>query len=368
MKRRVLFAFVILNIIISVVVTFTVATLIAQSRPEPTPIALSPVVIVATPTGPTQTPIVITVIATRDPNAVPYVPELDATDIANTAAAVYAGEGGTGETGSETGADDETPTRRPTLSDIDRTVTAAAANQIETHIVQSGEYFGLIAQQYGVTVADLLCQNNLTESDYIYPGDVLIIPGPEGCDYEPPTETPSFTDTPTRTPTLEKTATPTLVPTITLRPTAESAQVKVTDVLSPGDVTDEEVILTNEGGLVDLQGWTLSDREGETVFTFSDYRLFPGGSVSVRTRKGENTPIVRYWNQDTAMWGGEDATVILTDAEGNVQSIYVVGAPGGVPPTPPPTATGGAGEGEGEGEGEDEDEDAVPTATSRPLG
>lgn len=337
MKRRVLFAFVVLNIIISIVVTVTVATLISQSRPKPTPIALSPVVIVATPTGPTQTPIVVTVIATRDPNAVPYVPELDATDIANTAAAVYSE--GSEPDGADTQSSPDEPTERATLSSTDRTVTAAAADELTTHIVQSGEYFGVIAERYEVSVDDLLCQNNLTQNDYIYPGDVLIIPGPEGCDFEPPTETPIITDTPTLTATPEDTPTATLIPTVTLRPTAESAQVKISNVLSPGDVTDEEVILTNEGGLVDLQGWTLSDREGDNIFTFSDYRLFPGGSVSVRTRKGDNTPIVRYWNQDTAMWGDEDATVVLTDDEGNVQSIYVVGEPGGAPPTSPPEDT-----------------------------
>jgi LysM repeat protein len=49
-----------------------------------------------------------------------------------------------------------------------------------TYTVQAGDYPGQIASQFGVTLEELLAANNLGEYDIIYPGDVLLIPTPEG--------------------------------------------------------------------------------------------------------------------------------------------------------------------------------------------
>ncbi len=356
MKRRLLLAFVILNVVVSIVVTLTVATLIANSRPEATPIAISPVVVVATPTGPTQTPIIIIVTATDtiNPDFDPFGTAEAVAQLTETADPDYT------PGAPRTDATPEEPGETPTLSDANLTATEAAVHELTTHTVQSGEFFGAIADLYGVSLADLLCQNNLTDSDFIYPGDVLVIPGPDGCDYE------ESEDEPTETPTIstpEATATPTPLPTITLPPIAENAQVRITNVLSPGDVTAEEVILTNEGGLIDLKGWTLYDREGNT-FTFPDYRLFPGGAVSVRTRQGDNTPIVLYWNQDTAIWGDEGEAVTLVDADENVQSIYIIGEPDNILPTQASEAT----EEPTEETEEAEEDAATPEASLTPMG
>lgn len=46
------------------------------------------------------------------------------------------------------------------------------------HVVQSGEYLGLIAQRYGLTVADLVAFNGLTNPSRIFPGQRLLIPLP----------------------------------------------------------------------------------------------------------------------------------------------------------------------------------------------
>jgi LysM repeat protein len=297
MKRRMLLAFIVLNVVVTIVVTLVVATWITESRPETTPISLSPVVhVITNPPGPTQTPDIRVVTATLNPET----PQA---------------------AGLEPGAT-EGPTETPTLTEGELTATEAVAHERLTHTVTEGEYFGVIAEMYDVMVADLLCQNGMTEDDIIYPGDVLVIPGPEGCDYSPteaPTERPG--DAPARTP----------LPTITLQPTAENAQVRITGVLSAGDVTAEEVTLTNEGGLIDLKSWTLYDRQGN-AFTFPEYRLFPGGSVRVRTRRGDDTPIVLYWDLNTAVWGEEDDAVTLADAEGNVQSIYTLDGAEEAPP------------------------------------
>lgn len=311
MKRRTLLAFVVLNVVVSVAVTYTVATMISEGRPQPTPISPPTVVVYITNTaGPTQTPIVQIVTATPDPRVL--VPA----------------QGGEDEAPGEEEAATEGPTETPTLTDAELTSTAAAVAELETHTVQSGEYFGLIAETYGVSVADLLCQNGLTEDDLIYPGDVLVIPGPEGCTYNA-----EAAETPVRE-AAAGTATRTPLPTITLQPTAANAQVRIASVLAPGDITAEEVTLINDGGLIDLTGWTLYDRQGNT-FVFPETRLFPGGSMTVRTRRGDDTAIVRHWGLSSAVWGEEGDAVTLADKDGAVQSIYVIGRPGTATPTAP---------------------------------
>lgn len=52
------------------------------------------------------------------------------------------------------------------------TLTAAAEVPVKTHTVKTGEYLYLIAERYGITVAQLKQWNNLT-SNYIYSGDQL---------------------------------------------------------------------------------------------------------------------------------------------------------------------------------------------------
>ncbi|KAA3661788.1 MAG: LysM peptidoglycan-binding domain-containing protein, partial [Chloroflexi bacterium] len=50
----------------------------------------------------------------------------------------------------------------------------------QVHTVQSGENLTIIAQNYGVTVAELLTINGLTEEDILFAGQSLFIPGGEG--------------------------------------------------------------------------------------------------------------------------------------------------------------------------------------------
>ena len=48
-------------------------------------------------------------------------------------------------------------------------------NNSITHIVQEGEYLGLIAEKYGVSIYDICALNNLTNPNLIYVGQVLKI-------------------------------------------------------------------------------------------------------------------------------------------------------------------------------------------------
>ena len=55
-------------------------------------------------------------------------------------------------------------------------VATASAQGLRVHIVQYGEYLGLIAQHYGTTVQAIATLNGLTNPSRIYPGQRLFIP------------------------------------------------------------------------------------------------------------------------------------------------------------------------------------------------
>lgn len=85
-----------------------------------------------------------------------------------------------------------TETARPTVTPLPQGV--------RQHTVEAGEVLSLIAQQYGVTVDSLMRANDLSSSDYIRAGQVLLIPGDGDVPLEVATDIPPqvmSTSTPT---------------------------------------------------------------------------------------------------------------------------------------------------------------------------
>jgi LysM repeat protein len=312
MNRRALIVFVILNIAISVGVAMLVILWWQSSQGEPLGepvVQVFEVVVTATP-GPTQTPWVVTVVGNAASAPVSNPPE-------------------PGE-----------PTVAPTLNAniLPDIATSAALTQVairdsgseeQTYTVESGDSPSTIAEAYDVSLDDLLCANDLGTRDdpeYIYPGQVLIIPGADFVCSDTvallPTAVPTSAGEAAGSGIDSALANATVMPTVTLAPTAENAQVVVTQVVGADDVTSEGVVLTNQGGLVALQGWTLYDTQGNE-YVFPDYRLFPGAGVTVFTRVGENTPVALFWGQTRAIWQPGDV-VSLANADGVVQSTFRV--------------------------------------------
>jgi LysM repeat protein len=315
-RRSVLF--ILLNIILSVGVALGAIALFGDriNRP-PLPTSSVITVLVTTTPGPTQTPWIVT--ETPEPGTVILPTGLV-----------------TPGTRAPQVTDDGSGTQQ--LNPSDGTPSAQTVNGTPLpagciiHTVESGDTpFGL-AEVYGVSGFDIMDANGLTEetAGLLQVGQELIIPL-EGCALtvediatatdtdEPDSEGSSGDDAEA---TSESTAFPTPTPTVTLAPTAANAAVTITNILGANDVTAEGVEIRNDGALVDLTGWTLTDADGN-VFTFPEQRLFTGGLVTVYTRVGANTSIALFWNRNTAVWGTNDVAT-LRDEDGVVQSTFRV--------------------------------------------
>jgi LysM repeat protein len=173
-----------------------------------------------------------------------------------------------------------------------------------THIVQSGDTLGSIAQRYGRSIEELMQANALSDPNRLDVGQTLIVSGP------PPTALP--TDAPPVAPLA--TATP--------NPNAPAPNLSIREVKSPGVLAEEVVVIANTGGPVNLAGWTLRDETGR-AYTFPALTLFEGGIVNVHTRAGQDSVIDLYWNLAAPVWraGG---LLLLTDPNGNLSARYTV--------------------------------------------
>lgn len=281
-----------------------------------------------------QVPVIVT--ATIDPNATPLVVIVTATPLPGSIGALPTGILETERPGVQTA-----PTLDPEIlganAALQQTATALPENCI-LHTVESGDTPFGIAEIYGANGFALMEVNGLTEelASRLQIGDVLIVPL-EGCSLTRADVVGGETDAETTAEaaaegTAEVTVDPqaTVRPTLTLPPTAVNAQVEIIGVVNPGDITAEGVEIRNRGGAVDLNGWTLSDGDGNT-FTFPAQRVFTNAQITVYTRSGTNTPIALYWGQRAAVFGEPGDVVTLADARGVVQSTFRLETPVSLP-------------------------------------
>lgn len=219
--------------------------------------------------------------------------------------------------------------------------------QSATYVVEPGDTLSLIAEKFSVSLSDLMIANGLTNKDFIQIGQELVIPlggvatatptftpalapTETPLPFEPPTPLPTgaavppepaATVGPSATPTVPPTATPTPIPTST-PPPVDEIKVVITEVISPGDLLRETLVILNQGAGTSLRDWQL---EGSSlgVFVFPDIFLFSGGSIRVHTAAGENTPTDLYLNQGEPAWP-PGTTIILTDAGSTEISRFTV--------------------------------------------
>ncbi|MEE8389357.1 MAG: LysM peptidoglycan-binding domain-containing protein [Anaerolineae bacterium] len=181
------------------------------------------------------------------------------------------------------------------------------------YTVQEGDTLGAIAQTYDISMEDLMAANEITDPNLLQIGQTLIIPS---APLTSPTTDPSVETSPEPATTGSS---PTPLPTLT---PSGSPLIEISQVLGAGNLATEVVVMGNQGGADSLEGWTLSDAEGNT-FTFPAITLFPDAQMRLHSIPGRSTPSDLYWGREAPAWN-EGELITLRDRTGNVVDTYIV--------------------------------------------
>jgi LysM repeat protein len=201
------------------------------------------------------------------------------------------------------------------------------------YIVQPGDSISSLAVKFDVPGADIIAANRIQNPDYLVAGVELTIPTgglPPSVTTWPPTAADTETPLPFEPPSaqLTDTVTPGADGTQTASPTSlpeDAFRLEIVEILGAGLVEEERVVISNTGDqVVDMTGWSLTNPDGNT-YVFPNYRLWPGGTVTVHTGIGQDGDPVSslFWGRLSPVWvAGEVAT--LRNAEGVPLVTYVV--------------------------------------------
>lgn len=175
-------------------------------------------------------------------------------------------------------------------------VATTAPGAEEVYIVQAGDSLLAIAGRFGVSMQAIMDANNLTNPDFVYSGQRLIIPNANAA--------------PTPSPTTAAVG-------------AEQA-LKIASFISNGALPYEAVQIVNDSNMIiNLQGWRL-EKEGAAAYTFGGLTLNPGSGLILYTGAGVDTGGALYWNQTTPLWQSGSVARLL-NAQG--QEISRLAAP-----------------------------------------
>jgi LysM repeat protein len=161
---------------------------------------------------------------------------------------------------------------------------ATATESFFVHQVQPGETFEDIAEEYDMSVEELIAINGFSKSQPLGDGEVLRIPEhPKGV-------------------------------------------VVIDSVIGPGDLETEKVLLRHRGeGEFSLVGWQLSSQGGDT-YKFPqvpELILFKDGAVYVNTKSGADSVVDLFWGLNEPVWGSGDK-VTLRDPQGIARDSYTI--------------------------------------------
>lgn len=171
---------------------------------------------------------------------------------------------------------------------------AAPAGEDDIYVVQAGDSLLGIATRVGVSMQAIMDANDLSNPDFIFSGQRLVIPRGE-----PQPTAPAATATPAAT---------------AAQPAG--AGLRVASFVGSGTLNSEAVQIFNDSDLaVNLQGWRL-EKEGGQTYTFGNISLFPGGGVVLYTGPGTDTSVAVYWNQAAPIWApGNTARLVNPQGE-----------------------------------------------------
>jgi Lamin Tail Domain len=90
-----------------------------------------------------------------------------------------------------------------------------------------------------------------------------------------------------------------------------------TDYATNTSVNGEYVVIKNLGTTSrSLTGWTVRDAQNH-VYKFGTFTLAAGKSVVLRTGKGTNTSVTRYWGLGWHVWNNTGDKAFLRNAAGS---------------------------------------------------
>jgi LysM repeat protein len=161
---------------------------------------------------------------------------------------------------------------------------ATATESFFVHQVQPGETFEDIAEEFDMSVEELIAVNGFSKSQPLGVGETLRIPEhPKGV-------------------------------------------VVIDGVIGPGDLETEKVLLRHRGeGEFSLAGWQLSNQAGD-FYEFPqipELILYKDGAVYVNTKSGADSVVDLFWGLDEPVWGSGD-TVTLRDPQGIARDSYTI--------------------------------------------
>jgi LysM repeat protein len=164
--------------------------------------------------------------------------------------------------------------------------------------VQQGDTLSSLSVRFNVPLQDVLTANKLRENAILSVGQELIIP---------------IGGLTSLTPT----------PAATVAATAGPAFVTIREIRSAGSIDAEMMILTNLGGVINLEGWTLTDGNNRR-YAFPYLTLGVNAEINLHTKAGTNTPSDLYMGESEARWGKKGTVAYLRDASGKLVATYRV--------------------------------------------
>src|SRR5690606_29126712 len=91
------------------------------------------------------------------------------------------------------------------------------------------------------------------------------------------------------------------------------------------NMNGEFVRIANTGTApIDMNGFSLLD-DGSNVYTFTDFSLEPGQTVTVFSGCGTVNSAQRYWCAELPVWNNSGDTAYLNDADGLFVDYYEIG-------------------------------------------
>ncbi len=159
-------------------------------------------------------------------------------------------------------------------------VATAAPGEEEIYVVQAGDSLLAIAGRYGITLQTIMDANNLSNPDFVFSGQRLVIPRADAA----------------------PTAAAQTAPTAAAEPTLTGQGLRVASFTGNGVLANESVQIANDSDLViNLQGWRL-EKENGAAYAFGGISLFPGSGVVLYSGAGADTSVALYWNQAAPLW------------------------------------------------------------------